>query len=78
MKRDSHRGCVQSGWLNYRTVILALVFVACLTPPAIGQSGTSPTDGSTPVGLQPGTPAGSNKLSDLESINLRWSSYGHA
>src|SRR6266498_4485560 len=31
---------------------------------------TSPTDGSTPLGIAPGAPAGSFALSDFENVNL--------
>ena len=48
-----------------------LLIVACILSVSFPlKAATSATDGSTPLGLQPGAPAGSYSLSDFESINL--------
>src|SRR6185503_14912345 len=48
--------------------IFVLLFIAG-SARAQGPSGTSATDGSTPLGLQPGAPAGSYPLSGFDNIN---------
>ena len=49
----------------YCSVIILLVVCAS----ARAQFTTTPTDGSTPLGLTPGTPAGSYALSGFETVN---------
>ncbi|HEV2763481.1 MAG TPA: hypothetical protein VGV38_10935, partial [Pyrinomonadaceae bacterium] len=46
-----------------------LLVLLLLAAPASAQW-KSPTDGATPAGLSPGTPAGSYALSGMESVNL--------
>lgn len=52
--------------------LLGLLLVLCGIFSTAGRlwAGTSVTDGSTPLGLAPGAPAGSYPLSHLENINL--------
>ncbi len=46
-----------------------LLFIVASSARAQGPSGTSATDGSTPLGIQPGAPAGSYPLSGFDNIN---------
>ena len=48
---------------------LVVIVLALLISQANAQS-TYPTDGSTPMGLKPGAPAGSYSLSGFDNINL--------
>ena len=48
----------------------ASVLFLLLTLTAANSQTTSPTDGSTPLGLSPGSPSGSHALSGFESVNL--------
>ena len=56
--------CNASSFLPF---VLMLVFGFFATP---AQAQTSVTDGSTPLGLSPGAPAGSYPLSGFENVNL--------
>lgn len=47
-----------------------LACAALLTLSAASAAAQSPTDGSTPSGLTPGSPAGSYALSDFDTVNL--------
>ena len=47
----------------------ALVLFLLLTFTLANAQTTSPTDGSTPLGLSPGAPSGSHALSGFESVN---------
>ncbi|HJP93169.1 MAG TPA: hypothetical protein VJ875_14520, partial [Pyrinomonadaceae bacterium] len=49
--------------------LIILLFI-CLMSGKVSADTTSATDGSTPLGLQPGAPAGSYPLSDFDTINL--------
>lgn len=55
-----------SAFLSAR--LLGCIFLLALV--AAGGRAQSATDGSTPLGLAPGSPAGSYALSDFESVNL--------
>ena len=54
---------------SFLCVINILVVVCVLGSVVAGQT-TSATDGSTPLGLQPGAPAGSYALSGFDNVNL--------
>jgi hypothetical protein len=47
-----------------------LLFITCVLNFAVMAQTTSATDGSTPLGLQPGSPAGSYALSGFDNVNL--------
>src|SRR5438132_7465234 len=58
---------------RYRSAIrlsLYCLVIALLVSIAASAQTTSPTDGTTPSSLAPGSPAGSNSLSGFEGINL--------
>lgn len=46
---------------------LLLLLMLCAT--ALAQTSTGPTDGSTPLGMSPGSPAGSYALSGFDNVN---------
>lgn len=50
--------------------LLGMVWFVSLFSSVFGQSTTSSTDGTTPLSLQPGTPAGSYALNGFDTINL--------
>src|SRR5437764_724765 len=50
--------------------LLALLFAILVLRGSVAATTTSATDGSTPLGLQPGAPAGSYPLSGFDNINL--------
>jgi RHS repeat-associated protein len=52
---------------SFARVLVAVSFVLLLAATAAAQS---PTDGSTPSGFAPGSPAGSYALSDFDTVNL--------
>jgi hypothetical protein len=51
------------------TFIKSLLITGVLSASVAAQT-TSATDGSTPLGLQPGAPAGSYALSGFDNVNL--------
>lgn len=53
--------------LSAASSLITLLLVLFLSTATKAQS---PTDGSTPLGLTPGMPAGSYALSDFDSVNL--------
>ncbi len=53
-----------------RTLIVIFLVVLSLSVAKAQQTTTSVTDGSTPSGLQPGSPAGSYALSGFDNVNL--------
>ena len=53
---------------NFSRLSGLAVFLLLAFSSAMSQT-TSPTDGSTPLGLSPGAPAGSHALSGFESVN---------
>src|ERR1044071_4976926 len=50
-------------------LLIAFALIALFLDHANGQS-FYPTDGTTPMGLQPGSPAGSYALSGFDNVNL--------
>jgi len=50
-------------------VAFAAAVVLLILPISAEAQTTSPTDGSTPLGLSPGAPSGSYALSGFESVN---------
>src|SRR3954470_4095905 len=52
---------------SFTRVLAAASFALLLAATAAAQS---PTDGSTPSGFAPGSPAGSYALSDFDTVNL--------
>jgi hypothetical protein len=57
---------------DHKTNRLVLAALACVLTFVFGSDATaqSITDGSTPLALSPGAPAGAYALSDFESVNL--------
>ena len=55
--------------LHVLTFANALI-ITCALSFAVAAQTTSATDGSTPLGLQPGAPAGSYALSGFDNVNL--------
>lgn len=49
---------------------IKILLVICILSFSVTAQTTSATDGSTPLGLQPGTPAGSYALSGFDNVNL--------
>jgi RHS repeat-associated protein len=59
--------------VNYATIRRAVGMVFLIWTVVIsanGQTVTTPTDGQTPLGIEPGAPAGSYALSGFDNINL--------
>lgn len=50
-----------------RSLIAALLFIVCVS---IGVRAQGSTDGTTPLGLSPGSPSGTYPLSDFDGVNL--------
>ena len=63
---------VLSAHMPYRNLIWALLALVIFVETATAQSSTTthPTDGSTPLGMAPGAPAGSYPLSGFDNVNL--------
>jgi YD repeat-containing protein len=55
---------------HHALTLIKVLLLTCLLSFAIAAQSTSATDGSTPLGLQPGTPAGSYALSGFDNVNL--------
>ena len=53
-----------------RTLIAIFLLILAFNVAKAQQTTTSVTDGSTPSGLQPGSPAGSYALSGFDNVNL--------
>jgi len=68
MKTITHFDANFAGSLRalLRTLACALVIALLM----INAKGQAATDGSTPLGLSPGSPAGSYPLSDIDTVNL--------
>jgi len=49
---------------------IKILLVLCIASLSVSSQTTSATDGSTPLGLQPGAPAGSYPLSGFDNVNL--------
>src|SRR5678815_3216032 len=49
---------------------IKILLVLCVLSVTVTSQTTSSTDGSTPLGLQPGAPAGSYPLSGFDNVNL--------
>ncbi len=56
--------------LNPKPLACLLIAVSLVALLATGASAQSATDGSTPPGLSPGSPAGSYALSDIDTVNF--------
>ncbi|MEK6280648.1 MAG: RHS repeat-associated core domain-containing protein [Acidobacteriota bacterium] len=64
MKKLTARNTLVSFTVRALTLLLVTVFLA------LSVNAQSATDGTTPLGLSPGSPAGSYPLSDFETVNL--------
>jgi hypothetical protein len=57
--------------ITHRALIpIKALLIACVFSFAVAAQTRSATDGSTPLGLQPGSPAGSYALSGFDNVNL--------
>jgi RHS repeat-associated protein len=54
----------------FRYLLLFHLLMGLLVGAASAQTTTRPTDGNTPLGIAPGTPAGSYALSGFDNVNL--------
>jgi len=59
----------QEGLINSLTRLSLIPLLLLLIAASAKSQTTSPTDGSTPLGLSPGSPSGSFPLSGFESVN---------
>src|ERR1044072_5274737 len=50
--------------------VLKALLITCALSIAVAAQSTSATDGTTPLALQPGAPAGSYALSGFDNVNL--------
>src|SRR5215471_10971087 len=66
----SLRANIETGLLVARRALWPCLLLCLLASTARPQSDATPTDGSTPLGMTPGGPAGSYPLSGFDAVNL--------
>jgi YD repeat-containing protein len=70
MKRAHLRKGSSLIWSSIFVIVLTFTCLGFLENPVLAQTRETTTDGSTPLGIAPGTPSGSYPLSDLDTVNL--------